>query len=121
MWYQGMHFQLSEVEGLARQQWQEPTMQWCSPSMKDCRANFTKIHDLSYCRQYLGPAPQPVVKQCEHYDARELPITLPNGILIPTYIETFRQRRQCKEDEDVCERKFAFVDANGMPQTGEGE
>lgn len=117
MWYKGQHFAMSEVEGLARQQWQEPTLDWCSPSKVDCDANFSTVTKLPYCNNYLGySGREAVVGRCEYYDARELPITLPNGILIPTYIQTFKQHKLCHRGADSCERKFEFVDEYGKPQ-----
>jgi hypothetical protein len=122
MWYKGAHFQLSEVEGLARQQWQEPTLSWCNPSKVDCDANFSRIYDLPYCSKYYGRDPAEArVANCEYYDARELPITMPNGILIPTFIQTFRQHKKCTQNAETCRRKFTFVDKAGYEQIGDGE
>jgi hypothetical protein len=122
MWYKGAHFQLSEVEGLARQQWQEPTLSWCNPSKVDCDANFSRIYDLPYCSKYYGRDPAEArVANCEYYDARELPITLPSGILIPTFIQTFRQHKKCTQNAETCRRKFTFVDKAGYEQIGDGE
>jgi hypothetical protein len=122
MWYKGMHFQLSEVEGLARQQWQEPTMDWCNPAKVDCDANFSRITNLPYCDKYYGYGPKEAVSQhCEYYDARELPITLPNGILIPTYIQTYRQHKECVRGSETCKRKYTYVDEEGYRQHGDGE
>lgn len=120
MWYQGSHFEVSEVEGLTRQDWQEPTMNVCNPRHLDCKANFTKIQNLGYCRQYSGADPNPVQRPCKYFDARELPITMSNGILIPTYIQKFRQVKDCEDGDLLCERKFHFVDRYGLPQRGHG-
>lgn len=117
MCYKGQHFAVSEVEGLARQEWQEPTMDWCRPSKVDCNANFTRLANLPYCKKYMGvDAPEEVVARCEYYDARELPITLPNGILIPTYIQSYRQHKLCLPGAETCKRKFEFVDEYGYSQ-----
>jgi hypothetical protein len=117
MWYKGLHFANSEVEGLARQQWQEPTLDWCSPSKVDCDANFSTLVNLPYCHKYRGGGPvEDVVGRCEFYDARELPITLPNGILIPTYIQEYRQHKLCHRGDETCRRKFEFVDEYGKAQ-----
>jgi hypothetical protein len=122
MLYKGQHFALSEVEGLARMQWQEPTMDWCNPSKVDCVANFSKLANLPYCKKYTGPeAYAPKVEQCQYYDARELPISLPNGILIPTYIQTYKQKKLCHEGDEDCKRKFQFVDTYGNPDPGQAD
>jgi hypothetical protein len=122
MLYKGAHFALSEVEGLARQQWQEPTMDWCNPSKVDCMANFSKKTDLPYCKKYTGSAPyEAKVETCDYYDARELPVMLPNGILIPTYIQTYKQKKFCHEGDETCRRKFQYVDDYGNLQKGQAD
>jgi hypothetical protein len=120
IWYQGFHFDLSEVEGITRQEWQEPTRMWCNPRHLDCKANYSKIQDLPYCKQYSGLNATHVQRPCKYFDARELPITLSSGTLIPTYIQKFKQVKDCADRDQLCERKFHFVDAFGLPQRGEG-
>jgi hypothetical protein len=120
MWYQGIHFEESEVEGLSRQEWQEPTQGWCNPRHLDCSANYTHISDLQYCRQYVGGMADRVQRPCKYFDARELPITLSNGVLIPTYIQKFQQSKDCQDLDEHCERKYHFVDEWGLPQKGAG-
>jgi hypothetical protein len=120
MWYQGSHFEISEVEGLTRQDWQEPTRNVCNPRHLDCKANFSEIQHLPYCRQYIGGDASLVQRSCKYFDARELPITMSNGILIPTYVQKFRQVKDCEDGDLLCERKFHFVDRFGLPQRGHG-
>lgn len=120
IWYQGFHFDLSEVEGITRQEWQEPTRMWCNPRHLDCKANYSKIVDLPYCKQYSGLNATHVRRPCKYFDARELPITLSSGTLIPTYIQKFKQVKDCADGDQLCERKFHFVDAYGVPQNGQG-
>jgi hypothetical protein len=120
IWYQGHHFELSEVEGITRQEWQEPTRMWCNPRHLDCKANYSKIVDLPYCRQYEGASPLRVQRPCKYFDARELPLTLSSGTLIPTYIQKFEQAKDCQDGDQLCERKYHFVDEYGLAQKGDG-
>lgn len=120
MWYKGVHFELSEVEGIVQQHWSEPTWNFCKSSMLNCEANFTDVRKLHYCEGYEGGEPSPAVRRCEYFDARELPITLSSGILLPTYIETYKQKRRCEPGVDTCQKKYEFVDGLGLKQRGEG-
>lgn len=118
--YQGAHFEKSPVEGVVRVQWQEPTKGWCNPLDADCTANFRAIDSLPYCKGYTGSKPSQVVRSCEFYDARELPITLPQGVLIPTFLSTFKQIRKCEPGSRKCDLKWQYVDADDRPQDQRG-
>lgn len=118
--YQGAHFEQSAIEGVVRTQWQEPTKGWCNPLDADCTANYRQIDELPYCQGYLGSRPSAVVKNCEYYDARELPITMPQGVLIPTFLTTFKQIRKCEPGDKHCDLKWQYVDANDVVQSQSG-
>merc|ERR1719375_198757 len=120
IWCKGQHFQMAPVEGLHRLQLQEHTKGWCNPNDVECEADYHPIADLPYCARYTGQAPAKVVRPCEYYDARELPIQLAEGILIPTYMEYYKQLRTCEPAAMKCRRKWTFVDAEGAPQAGHG-
>eukprot|EP00418_Pyrodinium_bahamense_P001434 CAMPEP_0179016556 /NCGR_PEP_ID=MMETSP0796-20121207/3381_1 /TAXON_ID=73915 /ORGANISM="Pyrodinium bahamense, Strain pbaha01" /LENGTH=444 /DNA_ID=CAMNT_0020712251 /DNA_START=153 /DNA_END=1488 /DNA_ORIENTATION=+ len=119
IWYKGQHFELSPVQGIARQQWQQPT-KGCNPSHIDCKSNWNKLTELPYCAQYTGNHSAQIVEDCEYFDGIELPITLPGGVLLPTYVATFRQGLRCPSGSTVCDRKFGYLDAGGEPQGGTG-
>jgi len=123
IWYKGMHFVQSPVEGISRQQWQEPTDN-CNPYHIQCGANYKTANALPYCSQYTGKEPAAkVVKSCEYYDARELPVDVENGVLLPTYIATYKQTRACAPMASSCSGKWKYVypGRKGALQTGTGQ
>jgi len=121
IWYRGEHFQMTTVQGIARMQWQEPTLSWCNPRDIDCEANYVSVQNLPYCSGYRGSNASTVVRKCGYYDAMDLPIDLPGGTLLPTFIRTYKQARGCAPDDLAsCQRTFKYLDANGTIQRGEG-
>lgn len=126
IFYKGEHFKSEGVEGVARLQWQQPTMNWCNPMHVDCKSNFTHAKHLPYCAQYTGPKQFAGVgkRRCSYKDAWDLPIQLPSGVLIPTYEEVYRQKRTCEPGEDECVGQYQFQEGAvaGAPlQTGRGD
>eukprot|EP00929_Paragymnodinium_shiwhaense_P050020 TRINITY_DN25210_c0_g1_i1.p1 TRINITY_DN25210_c0_g1~~TRINITY_DN25210_c0_g1_i1.p1 ORF type:complete len:500 (-),score=73.04 TRINITY_DN25210_c0_g1_i1:120-1619(-) len=123
MWYKGQHFLMSDVNGIFRLQWQEPVRHKCNPLDIDCDADFQSTTELPYCKDFSGPASDVELtsKTCAFYDARELPVNLLGGVLIPTRIKTFRQVRNCQDESQNCRRKYSYVDAQGKVQQGKGE
>lgn len=119
IWYKGQHFVMSDVDGIARLQWQEPTTKWCSPMKPGCESNFDSTADLSYCQDYTGAEPELVKHACDFYDAEELPVDLRLGVLLPTRKRIFKQVKTCDDLAPTCRRKFSFVDAEGKLQTGD--
>lgn len=126
--YKGEHFEVDEVEGISRMQWQQPTMKWCNPMHKDCLSNITNAENLPYCRQYMGTEEYKGSEQltCTNKDAWELPVSLPAGVLMPTHISEYEQRRLCGPDVVECTAKFRFEDeaskdAHLQRGTGEAE
>jgi len=124
--YKGEHFQEDEVEGISRLQWQQPTMNWCNPMHKDCLSNITNAENLPYCSQYTGTEAYKGSEQltCTNKDAWELPVTLPAGVLMPSHISEYEQRRICGPDVVECTAKFRFEDeaaSDARLQRGTGE
>lgn len=119
IWYKGSHFRMSSVNGLTRLQWQEPT-KGCNPLKVDCTAKYNNIKDLPYCTQYKGSTPSALQKPCDYYDARELPITMQNGVLLPTFYAKYQQTRACPRGAPTCEEKWKYLDEAGNLQTGTG-
>jgi len=120
IYFKGEHFIESNIEGVARLQWQEPTKR-CNPLDIECEANFKSLEQLPYCKSYTGGDPAALIRGCEYQDARELPVTLMGGVLIPTHINRFKQKKTCADGSKSCTRKFSYVDANGALQAGDGE
>lgn len=121
IWYQGKHFQLSAVEGMSRLQWQQPTTDWCNPSDVDCTSNYTSPTELPYCEQYAGKKTVFTKRPCVFFDAIELPVIMPGGVLMPTYVEGFQQHLDCAPGDSDCDNKWVYVDSDGKPQAGRGE
>lgn len=120
IWFKGVHFALSPVDGIARLQWQEPTKDFCNPMDIGCEADHEQLDTLPYCSQNPGANQSLPIKECDYFDARELPISLPAGVLIPTFINKYQQVRACEVGAKVCPIKYKFADANGSPQVGTG-
>jgi len=125
MAYNGSHFKVEDIEGVSRLQWQQPTMHWCNPMHVNCFSNITDISSLSYCKQYNGDKSRDVGQRpCAYKDAWELPINLPSGVLMPTRLNIFHQKRMCEHNAPECESKFRFQESGGPDaplQTGTGD
>jgi hypothetical protein len=119
IWYKGAHMSMSPIEGVSRLQWQEPTNR-CNPLDVECTANFDSVKDLPYCTGYTGKDPSKVVRGCDFYDARELPMSVGDGVLLPTFISKFKQSRTCPVHAKACERKWSYVNADGSVQAQKG-
>jgi len=119
MWFKGMHLVQSGVEGIARLQWQEPVNK-CNPYHVDCDASFIGIKDLPYCSGHEGDKPAAVVRDCDYFDARELPVNVMEGVLLPTYTVSYKQSRACKPGAPICNGKWKYVNPDGSLQTGTG-
>lgn len=119
MWFKGMHLVHSGVEGISRLQWQEPVNK-CNPYDIDCDASFIGIKDLPYCSGYKGDKPAAVVRDCDYFDARELPVNVMEGVLLPTYTVSYNQTRACAPGAPVCTGKWKYVNPDGSLQTGTG-
>lgn len=119
IWYKGAHFAFSPVEGLARLQWQEPTNR-CNPLFVDCDANYHGIAELPYCKGYTGNEPHKNQRACDYYDARELPVNIGSGVLLPTFLLSYTQARTCPQGAPTCSGKWKYVDENGKRLTGTG-
>mmetsp|Transcript_54608 Transcript_54608/g.130298 ORF Transcript_54608/g.130298 Transcript_54608/m.130298 type:complete len:506 (-) Transcript_54608:70-1587(-) len=121
LFYRGQHFEASPVEGVYRLQWQHPVKDHCNPQEVDCLADYTPLSELPYCEQYGGRNASEVAHRCSYFDAFELPMQVNDGILLPTFIRTFKQQRMCQDGDIECSLKWQFVDANGDPQQGDGD
>jgi hypothetical protein len=121
IWYKGAHFSHTQVQGVSRLQWQEPTRGHCNPADSDCLSDFHPVKDLPYCRGYSGSDPVEVVDDCEYSEFCELPINIMTGVLMPTYIERYKQKRYCTPKAPHCDRKWKFVDERGNLQRQKGE
>lgn len=119
IWFKGAHFKHAQVNGVARLQWQEPTKK-CNPFHVDCKSNYASAAELPYCSQYKGSHPLRVRRDCEYYDARELPMNILQGVLIPTFINEYKQARECPPESPTCDRKWEYVNEDGTPQSGKG-
>jgi len=120
IWYKGGHLVHSAVEGIARLQWQEPVNK-CNPYFVECAASYHGIKDLPYCAGYKGDQPPAgVVRDCDYFDARELPVNVMDGVLLPTYIASYKQTRACKPGALICDTKWKYVHEDGSLQTGTG-
>jgi len=118
--YSGEQFEMSAVEGISRQQWQHPTKHGCNPSKIDCASDFTPVSELPYCKQYAGSSPSPTRASCMYFDAFELPIVMLEGVLMPTSIETYEQRRDCTPGTaHQCE--YRYVNTKGQLERGTGK
>lgn len=124
IWYKGEHMELVPIEGISRLQWQQPTNEWCNPHDIECLSNFATVDTLPYCTDFQGQLSgnqSLVQRDCDYYDGIELPITLPGGSLIPTYITRYKQALACKRDTKICKRKYVYLDEEGNHQRGHGE
>jgi len=121
MCYMGEHFEMSTVEGVSRQQWQHPTRNGCNPSHLDCMTDFTPVTELPYCQQYTGRNTSSTRRSCRYFDAYELPVAMPKGVLMPTYIETYKQRQECPPGAEDCESQYRYVNARGQLENGTGK
>jgi len=119
IWYKGSHFAFSPVEGITRLQWQEPTKK-CNPLHVECEANYNGITELPYCLQYKGTKPAPLQKNCDYFDARELPLNIGDGVLLPTYIAKYKQVRGCPVGAPSCDVKWKYANPDGSLQSGTG-
>jgi hypothetical protein len=61
------------------------------------------------------------VRDCDYSDSRELPKYIMDGVLMPTYIEKYKQLRSCPPRSPSCDRKWKFATKDGTLQTGKGE
>merc|ERR1719330_158533 len=93
-------------------------MHFCNPMRKDCRANFSALEDLDYCQNRADSASDEVT--CSYMDAWELPIHLPEGVLMPTRTSTYEQRRSCEPElgaENQCLGMYHFQEGVGENMT----
>ncbi|CAK0906872.1 unnamed protein product [Prorocentrum cordatum] len=121
MAYMGEHFEMSAVEGISRQQWKHPTKNGCNPSHVDCVADFTPVTALPYCRQHSGGNTTSANTSCRYFDAYGLPVSMPKGVLMPTYIETYKQRVECPPGAEDCEMTYRYVNDEGQLENGTGK
>lgn len=119
IWFNGAHFAKTSVEGLAQLQWQEPVKK-CNPYKLECEANFESTRKLKYCSQYQGKDPAAVQYECNFYDARELPVTLPSGIMLPTCTFAYHQVNSCDSGSPTCARPWKYLNKEGKVQQGTG-
>lgn len=120
IWYKGAHFSFTPVSGVARLQWQEPTQDHCNPADVDCMSDFTDTTDLPYCRGYKGSSPDKVQQDCAYSDSRKLPRYIMDGVLMPTYIERYKQMKTCPLRSKSCDRKWKYAFEDGTLQTAKG-
>lgn len=122
--YNGEHFEEEAIDGLHRLQFQQPTKGHCNPMDVQCDDNFASPMTLPYCTQYVGDQPATFQKQCILKDALGLPIVLPGGVLVPTYIEKFAQVKVCPSDEEDCVKEYRYannVSRRATLERGTGE
>eukprot|EP00401_Gymnodinium_catenatum_P015002 CAMPEP_0117505276 /NCGR_PEP_ID=MMETSP0784-20121206/25293_1 /TAXON_ID=39447 /ORGANISM="" /LENGTH=491 /DNA_ID=CAMNT_0005300681 /DNA_START=19 /DNA_END=1494 /DNA_ORIENTATION=+ len=118
--YKGAHLEKSGVSGVARLQWQEPTLDNCNPSDRDCVASFGGVKQLPYCSQYTGGDVNVVNRECDYFDARDLAMTVSGGVLLPTFFNHFKQKRVCNAGSVTCRQKYQYLDSHGKVQEGIG-
>jgi hypothetical protein len=92
----------------------------------DCFASYSSVKELPYCSQYAGNMTlrSLVQHQCTFYDGKELPVNLPSGVLIPTYVKEYKQSLGCDVTGGAsgeCVKKYRFLDASGAVQNHGGE
>jgi hypothetical protein len=119
--YQGKHFKVYQVQGVSQISFNHPTKRMCNPKLRNCHSNFTRFDELAYCE---GAPSDKNVKQlpCRYYDGMGLPIEYRKGILVPTRVRQYNQKRgeDCQPDKSngyQCERIWEYVDSEGNFQT----
>jgi len=121
MAYEGAHLVPVSVNGVVGTQMHHPTWNDCD-EFKDlgCMQNFVGLSRLPYCKQnnYTGT----YQKYCNYWDATQLMKPTDEGVLIPTRVLTYLQKRGCKpsfENNWEClGSMWDFVDADGNDQAG---
>jgi len=100
------HFQLKDVNGVARLWFSHPTVGMCDPDEWDCISDFTPMEQLPYCTQGSAPggAKSRNAARCSYEDKFSM---LQNpGIndqsFIPTSSVTFQEHLNCEPSNPDC-------------------
>lgn len=122
LWYKGKHFQVFPAHGMNQVRFHHPTKHMCNPKLKNCHSNFTRSDDLPYCEGAPSSNTSKVMQlPCAHFDGMGLPVQFRNGILLPTRVRQYDQKRgsDCQPDKSngyQCERIWEYVDNEGNEQ-----
>lgn len=129
MLFQGKHLDVADVDGVFRLQLQYPTMNMCSPDKIGCKANYTRFSKLPYCKEsslpYADNGSSLEKLSCQLWDAIEVSKVVEDGMLLPTRVRRFQQKRDCipsaGNDWSCDGAPYINLDAQGNPQTAVGE
>ncbi|CAK0910344.1 unnamed protein product, partial [Prorocentrum cordatum] len=97
MIWNGEHFRLLDVRGLAHISYSHPTRGHCDPAENGCMADFTDPRRLPYCSEHGGGARAlPHRAPCKIKDFVELtPGDSGDKIFVPTSVEVLTEARVC--------------------------
>jgi len=119
IWYKGKHFKVYPITGMNRLTFQMPTRNMCNPKLKNCLTNFTRYSDLPYCSM----TGEKSVSQlpCRAYDSIGLAVPYVEGVVLPTRIRAYSQKRaECSEEQEsmgACKRLWEYLDDSGNEQS----
>lgn len=116
--YQGSHFYLDHLNGVARLQLQHPTKS-CNPMDTECSANYTSFQSLPYCNAYKGKNASVIQRECKYFDALDLLTPMDSGYLIPSFVQIYDQVQSCEPNASnnyACDKRYDYVDAQGGSQ-----
>jgi len=121
MW-RGSHLNVAPVRGVVRHQLRDPSEGSCDPFYTNCTFGFSSMSSLPYCKQnnFTGV----YQKTCEYWDSVELRQMTDEGMIVPTRVMTFRQRKRCHPSPSnfwSCNGMlFDFIDQSGTKQPENG-
>lgn len=101
------HFQLRDVNGVARLWFSHPTVEMCDPDEWSCQDDFTSMERLPYCQQSSGPKSENAAR-CIYMD-KFSSLTNPNqndNVFIPTSSVTFTEHLRCDPQDPNCEHVY---------------
>lgn len=101
------HFQLKDVNGVARMWFSHPTKGLCDPDEWDCKPDFTPLEQLPYCQQGSGPKSDNAAR-CSYEDKFSALVNPNNNdrIFIPTSSVTFTEHLNCDAQDPNCKQIY---------------
>mmetsp|Transcript_21495 Transcript_21495/g.50031 ORF Transcript_21495/g.50031 Transcript_21495/m.50031 type:complete len:521 (+) Transcript_21495:56-1618(+) len=95
--FQGKHLSMADVEGIYTISVRNPTADMCNPFRLGCKANYTSLVNLPYCRESPEPYGNDHTKrECQIWDSVEATLPAEDGMLLPTRIRRYDQVRSCE-------------------------
>jgi len=102
----------------------------CNPDDIDCTSNYTSLESLPYCTQSQDPyntreGREGKKLKCYMYDNVEAFVDHEQGVLLPTRVRRYDQKRGCEPSEENgwnCDGvPWLFLNNDGTPQDHKGE